>query len=117
MLDLVLTRRAGAQARLPTLVPVKYTYLSAPFGWRRNPVTGRHAMHDGIDLAAPKGTPIKAASGGIVVKAGYESGYGKMVEISNGNGLDTLYARSEEHTSELQSLMRIAYAVFCLKKK
>src|SRR3546814_13420769 len=57
MLDLVLTRRAGAQARLPTLVPVKYTYLSAPFGWRRNPVTGRHAMHDGIDLAAPQGTP------------------------------------------------------------
>lgn len=98
MLDMVLTRRAGAQARLPTLLPVHYTYMSSPFGWRRNPVTGRHSMHDGIDLAAPKGTPIKAASGGIVVKAGRESGYGKMVEISHGNGLDTVYA----HASKLK---------------
>lgn len=98
MLDMVLTRRAGAQARLPTLLPVHYTYMSSPFGWRRNPVTGRHSMHDGIDLAAPKGTPIKAASGGIVVKAGRETGYGKMVEISHGNGLDTLYA----HASRLK---------------
>lgn len=98
MLDMVLTRRAGAQARLPTLMPVRYTYVSSPFGWRRNPVTGRHAMHDGIDLAAPKGTPIKAASGGIVVRAGRESGYGKMVEISHGNGLETIYA----HASKLK---------------
>lgn len=96
MLDLVLTRRAGEQARLPTLMPVHYTYLSSPFGWRRNPVTGRHALHTGIDLAAPRGTPIRAASGGVVVKAGYESGYGRMVEISHGNGLDTLYAHASK---------------------
>jgi len=94
MLDLVLTQRAGAQARLPTLVPVHYTYLSSAFGWRRNPVTGRYAMHDGIDLAAPKGTPVKAASGGIVVKAGRERGYGNVVEIDHGNGLSTLYAHA-----------------------
>lgn len=106
MVDLVLTRRAAAQARLPTLVPVKYTYLSAPFGWRRNPVTGRHAMHDGIDLAAPKGTPVKAASGGIVVKAGRESGYGKMVEISHGNGLDTLYAHASRIEVKVGDLVK-----------
>ncbi|HEU0230226.1 MAG TPA: M23 family metallopeptidase [Burkholderiaceae bacterium] len=96
MLDLVLTKRAGEQARLPTLMPVHYTYLSSPFGWRRDPVTGRRALHTGIDLAAPRGTPIRAASGGVVVKAGYESGYGKMVEISHGNGLDTLYAHASK---------------------
>jgi murein DD-endopeptidase MepM/ murein hydrolase activator NlpD len=94
MLDLVLTRRSGEQARLPTLMPVHYTYMSSPFGWRSDPITRRRDLHPGIDLAAPRGTPIKAASGGVVVKAGYEPGYGKMVEISHGNGLDTLYAHA-----------------------
>jgi murein DD-endopeptidase MepM/ murein hydrolase activator NlpD len=84
----------GAQARLPTRVPVHYTYLSAPFGWRRNPVTGRHSMHEGMDFAAPKGSAIDAASGGVVTVAGYERGYGNMVEISHGNGLVTRYAHA-----------------------
>src|SRR3546814_5506279 len=89
-------------------------------------------MHEGLDFAAPKGTPIHAASGGVVTEARYVSGYGKLVEVSHGNGLITRYAhassinvkvgdlvekRSEEHTSELQSLMRSSYAVFCWKKK
>src|SRR3546814_7039315 len=42
---------------------------------------------------------------------------GRMLEREPGEGLGALEARSEEHTSELQSLMRISYAVFCLKKK
>src|SRR5690606_34531073 len=49
MLDLVLTRRVGIEAGLPTYTPVDYPYLSSSFGWRRNPVTGRHSMHEGLD--------------------------------------------------------------------
>ncbi|RTZ44756.1 M23 family metallopeptidase [Candidimonas sp. SYP-B2681] len=94
MLDLVLTRRAGVEARLPTYTPVDYPYLSSSFGWRRNPVTGRHAMHEGLDFAAPKGTPIHAASGGVVTEAGYRPDYGKLVEINHGNGLLTRYAHA-----------------------
>ncbi|MEO6984734.1 MAG: M23 family metallopeptidase [Paralcaligenes sp.] len=98
MLDLVLTKRSGAQARLPTLMPVNYPYLSSSFGWRRNPVTGRHSMHEGLDFAAPKGAPIYAASGGVVAEAGIYPGYGKMVEINHGNGLVTRYAHASALT-------------------
>ena len=94
MLDQVLTKRTGMEASLPTSMPVNYPYLSSSFGWRRNPVTGRHVMHEGLDFAAPKGTPIHAASGGVVTQARYVTGYGKMVEISHGNGLVTRYAHA-----------------------
>ncbi|NYT65567.1 M23 family metallopeptidase [Alcaligenaceae bacterium] len=94
MLDLVMTRRAGLEASLPTYTPVNYPWLSSSYGWRRNPVTGRHAMHEGLDFAAPRGTPIYAASGGVVAQARAVSGYGKMVEIDHGNGLMTRYAHA-----------------------
>lgn len=48
--------------------------------------------HKGLDIGAPKGTPIKAAASGTVVSSGYDSsGYGYMVVISHGNGVDTAY--------------------------
>ncbi len=94
MLDLVLTKRLGAEEALPTYMPVNYPYLSSSFGWRRNPVTGRHTMHEGLDFAAPRGTPIHAASGGVVTEARYVPGYGKLVELNHGNGLITRYAHA-----------------------
>lgn len=98
MMDLALTQRAGVEASLPSLAPVDYPYLSSSFGWRRHPISGRYVMHEGLDFAAPRGAPIHAASGGVVTVAGYQSGYGKMVEIHHGNGLVTRYA----HASELK---------------
>ncbi len=105
MLDLVLTRRAGVEASLPTLQPIDYPYLSSSFGWRRHPVTGRHTMHEGLDFAAPKGTPIHAASGGVVTEARYAPGYGKMVEINHGNGLVTRYAHASSINVKLGDLV------------
>lgn len=98
LLDLMLTRRSGIEASLPSYSPVDYPYLSSSFGWRRNPVTGRHAMHEGLDFAAPSGSPIYAASGGVVTEARFRSGYGNLVEIMHGNGLSTRYA----HASKLK---------------
>ncbi|OWT60355.1 peptidase M23 [Candidimonas nitroreducens] len=94
LLDLAFTRRAGIEARLPDLTPVDYTRLSSPFGWRVNPVTHRRSLHEGMDLVAPRGAAIYAASGGVVTKAGREAGYGNMVEIDHGNGLVTRYAHA-----------------------
>lgn len=54
-------------------------------------------MHEGIDLAASVGTPIKAADGGTVTKAGWHSNYGYMIIISHGANTETLYA----HCSKL----------------
>jgi murein DD-endopeptidase MepM/ murein hydrolase activator NlpD len=105
MLDLALTKRVGAEASLPTLQPVNYPYLSSSYGWRRHPITRRHTMHEGLDFAAPKGTPIYAASGGVVVESGFHSGYGNMVEINHGNGLVTRYAHASKLTAKVGDLV------------
>ena len=53
-------------------------------------------VHDGIDLAAPVGTPIKAARSGTVIYAGEQRGYGLIAIIEHANGLTTLYAHNRE---------------------
>lgn len=111
MLDLVLTKRVGIEAQLPTYTPVNYPYLSSSFGWRRNPVTGRHAMHEGLDFAAPRGAPIHAASGGVVTEARYVPGYGKMVEIDHGNGLVTRYAHASSIGVKMGDLVEKGQAI------
>jgi len=94
LLDTVLTQRTGLMESLPSMQPVDQPYTSSSFGWRRHPITGRHSMHEGLDFPAPRGTPILAASGGVVTEARYVPGYGKMVEINHGNGLVTRYAHA-----------------------
>src|SRR5690606_17134884 len=79
---------------VPTIHPVDAGYSSSAIGWRRHPVTGRHTLHEGMDFAAPTGTPLLAASGGIVTEARYVPGYGKWVEINHGSGLVTRYAHA-----------------------
>ena len=94
MLDSVLTERTGNEARLPNYRPVDYDEVASSFGWRRHPISGRHALHEGLDFPAPKGSPIYAASGGVVSEARYMTGYGKLVEINHGNGMSTRYAHA-----------------------
>lgn len=105
MLDAVLTQRTGMKETLPSLNPVDHPYLSSSFGWRRHPITGRHSMHEGLDFAAPRGTPILAASGGVVTEARYVPGYGKTVEINHGNGLVTRYAHASSISVKLGELV------------
>jgi murein DD-endopeptidase MepM/ murein hydrolase activator NlpD len=66
---------------------------TSSFGTRRDPFTGRPARHEGLDFAAPAGTPILASAGGRVVTAGASGAYGNAVVIDHGNGLATLRAR------------------------
>jgi murein DD-endopeptidase MepM/ murein hydrolase activator NlpD len=82
---------------LPTIQPVNVGYNSSGFGWRFDPFTGRSAFHEGLDFAAPIGTPIIAAAGGVVIAAEYHYQYGNMIEVDHGNDIVTRYA----HTSRL----------------
>ncbi len=73
------------------LRPVNGPIVSG-FGYRVHPIFRRVKFHYGIDIAAPYGTPIRAAGDGEVVFAGWRRAYGNTVIIDHGNGLATLYA-------------------------
>jgi murein DD-endopeptidase MepM/ murein hydrolase activator NlpD len=67
------------------------------FGWRIHPILRKREFHTGLDIAVESGFPIMAADSGVVIFAGYNGGYGKMLLIDHGSGFSTLYA----HTSVL----------------
>lgn len=79
---------------IPTQKPVSDGNLGSSFGWRIDPITGRSALHTGLDFQADAGTPILAAAGGVVVVQEYHPEYGNMVEIDHGNDLVTRYAHA-----------------------
>jgi biotin carboxyl carrier protein len=96
MLDLVLTKHAAAIARQPTAMPIAaQSQLSSTYGWRRHPFLAEPSVHEGLDFAAPLGTPILAASGGIVRTAAHHGGFGNLIEIDHGEGLMTRYAHAK----------------------
>lgn len=76
---------------IPSTQPVKGTALTSGYGVRSDPFRGRAAMHAGIDLAGPLGTPIYATADGIVARAQWANGYGNLVEINHGRGIQTRY--------------------------
>jgi len=71
--------------------PVAEGVMRSGFGLRRHPILGYVKMHTGVDWAAPRGTPIYAAGNGVVVKEGWESGYGKFIMVRHNNGYQTAY--------------------------
>lgn len=75
----------------PTLAPVK-GIPTAGFGVRMDPFFHRREMHPALDISCARGEPVIAPGDGIIVKAGYEGGYGKLVRIFHGRGIVTLYA-------------------------
>ena len=73
-------------------LPVGSYRISSEFKARINPITGKPENHNGLDMAAPGGTPIYAAASGIVIDSKYSSSWGNVIQIDHGGGLVTLYA-------------------------
>lgn len=68
-----------------------YTEYSAPFGERINPITGKEIRHCGVDVPAPKGTPVLSMKGGTVTRSGYEQNHGNFVEVAHPDGSSACY--------------------------
>jgi murein DD-endopeptidase MepM/ murein hydrolase activator NlpD len=86
------TREAGGiLAALPSRLPL-HGAVNSGFGMRRSPWTGAPEFHGGIDLAAASGTPVKAGASGMVRFAGRAGGYGNVVILDHGRGIESRYA-------------------------
>jgi hypothetical protein len=74
----------------PTISPCD-GFVTRGFGMHNDPFTGSYQPHNGIDIAAPKGTPVYAAAAGVVVGSSYQAGLGNTIVLDHGNGLRTYY--------------------------
>jgi murein DD-endopeptidase MepM/ murein hydrolase activator NlpD len=75
----------------PSLWPLNGV-LRSSYGGRLDPFSGEGAFHKGVDVAAPKGTSVHVTADGVVEKAEWEGGYGKLIVVDHGNGVETYYA-------------------------
>jgi murein DD-endopeptidase MepM/ murein hydrolase activator NlpD len=85
--------------------------MSSPFGVRTDPFLGRPAMHTGIDLRGESGEPVHATANGKVSIAGWDGGYGRMVEIDHGNGFSTRYGHLSEIDVKVGQQVRIGQLI------
>jgi murein DD-endopeptidase MepM/ murein hydrolase activator NlpD len=79
-------------AWLPSGMPTEGVAVSSRYGWRIHPIHGDARMHQGIDIPGTAGSPVFATAEGAVTLADWSGGYGLLVEIDHGAGLDTRYA-------------------------
>lgn len=95
-LDRLNLLRVAAQ-KVPIAMPLRDAFrFTSPFGVRSDPKGAGRRMHAGLDLAAPKGTPIYATADGVVTAAGPERGYGNVVRIQHDLGFETVYAHQSK---------------------
>lgn len=86
----------------PAQIPNMWAHMGRinnEFGFRRNPFGGRtYEFHAGMDIDGDRGDLVVAPANGVVIKAGWQGGYGYMVELDHGNGLTTRYG----HLSKIE---------------
>lgn len=88
--DTIEERREKVRA-LPLARPVN-GIVTSPFGARTSPIKGKPQIHEGIDIAAPKGSIVVAPADGVVTLVGSQTGYGFSIEIDHGMGVETVFA-------------------------
>jgi murein DD-endopeptidase MepM/ murein hydrolase activator NlpD len=90
-----LVRQSAVLSSTPTIEPVR-GLITSGFGARVDPFDGVREGHPGVDISTRRGNPVIAPADGIVVRAGWWGGYGRVVEISHGFGYRTLYGHLDE---------------------
>jgi murein DD-endopeptidase MepM/ murein hydrolase activator NlpD len=82
--------------------PIAFTRISSGFSMRVHPISGKWKQHDGVDFAAPTGTPIHAAADGVIETVGKSGGYGNLVVLKHWSGYSTSYAHMSRFASGLR---------------
>lgn len=73
------------------ILPVERARLTSPFGMRKDPFTGELHHHNGVDLAATEGTPVRSARTGIIKHFGFDAVLGNYIIIAHDNSVETVY--------------------------
>ena len=94
--------------------PLDRLHISSPYGMRRHPLTGRRAMHWGVDYRAPTGTPIHAVADGVVVQSSFDNTNGHYVVLRHRDNYQTYYlhlhqrlVRPGQHVRTRQTIGRV----------
>lgn len=88
--------------------------ITSEFGWRTHPIFGTEKYHSGLDIGGEYGMSVVAADGGVVIYAGWISGYGNAVIIDHGNGVSSLYGHNQSLVvSEGQSVSQGQLIAYC----
>ncbi|HON42672.1 MAG TPA: M23 family metallopeptidase [Bacillota bacterium] len=89
----------------PSIAPTKGKITSG-YGNRLHPILRVRRLHEGVDIAAPRGTPIVATADGVVARAGWLGSYGNVVEISHGYGITTFYAHNSRNAVKVGATVK-----------
>ena len=83
---------------IPSINPVYHpdAWISSGYGYRKDPINGARRFHDGMDIVAPRKTPVIAPAKGVVTFAGWRDGLGRMVQIKHGYGYTTIYGHNDK---------------------
>jgi len=87
--------------------PINGARLSSGYGMRKHPILGYNKKHQGVDFAAPKGTPIMAAGTGHIEFVGDNGGAGKYIRIKHMNGYKTAYAHLSQYASGINKNIKV----------
>lgn len=111
VLENLLFDRKIDNALLPTGMPVAHGYVASRYGTRTDPITGRQAVHLGVDFDVPMGSDILAVAEGVVTYSAVRNGYGKVVEIDHGNGYMTRYAHNSRNLVEVGTRVHVGEVI------
>jgi murein DD-endopeptidase MepM/ murein hydrolase activator NlpD len=90
--------------------PLEFRRISSRFGLRRHPILGIWKKHRGTDYAAASGTPVRSVGDGVVIRAGWAGGYGRVLEIRHHGGIVSRYAHLRAFARGVRPGARVAIA-------
>jgi len=95
-LDEFFKNQSSMLASIPSVWPIR-GWVTSDFGFRKSPFTGLREKHEGLDIAARTGSPVRSPADGTVVVSGKEYGYGNMIEIDHGYSFVSRFGHNSKH--------------------